>query len=53
PTPSLIILLNNSSSSNCQFHLKRQSSVKSVMITDVDRLETGVIELENVEPGKE
>ncbi|CAF4114920.1 unnamed protein product, partial [Rotaria sordida] len=77
PTPSLIILLNHSSSSNCQFNLKHQSSVNTtrsqtinaiylstqssvksiplltVMITNVDRLEKGVIRLENFEPGKE
>ncbi|CAF1092299.1 unnamed protein product [Rotaria sp. Silwood1] len=75
--PSLIIPLNNSSSSIDQFNLKRQlsqtstntnlsqitnttylssqSSIKTiplptVMITDVDRLHTDIIELENFEP---
>ncbi|CAF0770555.1 unnamed protein product [Rotaria sordida] len=73
---SLIIPLNNSSSSIDQFNLKHQlsqsstsqitnttylssqSSIKTkplptVMITDVDRLHTDIIELENFEPEKD
>lgn len=80
PTPSLIIPLNNFSSSIRQFNFKRQlsqsstntllsqitnttylsdrSSIKptplpTVMITDVDRLQTDIIELENFEPEKQ
>ena len=80
PTPSLIIPVNNFSSSIYQLNLNRQpsqsstntissqttnatyisshSSIKpillpTVMITDVDRLQTDIIELENFEPERE